>query len=130
MLENERNFKNMSDDDRIIIDLKMERLMKKIIFFVPVGSADKVKQALFSTGAGRIGNYENCSFETLGTGQFRPVGSASPTIGKIDKLEKVEELKVEMICEDNIIESALTALRSAHPYEEPAVDVLELLNFD
>ena len=104
--------------------------MKKIIFFVPVESADKVKQALFSVGAGRIGNYENCSFETQGIGQFKPVGRASPTIGEIDKLEKVEELKVEMICEDNIIDSALAALRSAHPYEEPAVDVLELLNFD
>ena len=102
--------------------------MKKIIFYVPVDSAEAVKEAMFSVGAGRIGNYDKCAFQSEGVGQFRALKGANPHIGDVDELEFVKELKVEMICEDNIIENALSALREAHPYEEPAVDVYDLLN--
>jgi hypothetical protein len=100
--------------------------MYKLAFFVPVEDAETVKEAVFATGAGRIGDYEACCFETLGTGQFRPLQGAMPHIGSVGALERVAELKVELVCEDALIRDALAALRQAHPYEEPAFDVWRL----
>ncbi|WP_163560240.1 YqfO family protein [Halomonas sp. NO4] len=100
--------------------------MYKLAFFVPVEDAETVKEAVFATGAGRIGDYEACCFQTPGTGQFRPLAGANPHIGEVDTLERVEELKVELVCEDALIHDALTALKGAHPYEEPAYDVWRL----
>lgn len=102
--------------------------MKKIIFFVPVEDAELVKEAMFEAGAGRMGNYEKCSFEMLGTGQFRPIKGANPTIGKVDQIERVKELRIEMICDDNILKRVVMALKESHPYEEPAFDIIELFN--
>ncbi|AMD01873.1 MULTISPECIES: YqfO family protein [Halomonas] len=103
--------------------------MYKLAFYVPVEDAEAVKEAVFVTGAGRIGNYEACCFQTPGTGQFRPLDGASPHIGQVGDLERVEELKVELVCEDDLIEEAVAALRAAHPYEEPAFDVWKLETF-
>ncbi|EQC51410.1 YqfO family protein [Bacteriovorax sp. DB6_IX] len=103
--------------------------MKKIVFFVPKNDAENVKNAVFKAGAGTIGNYDNCCFEMEGIGQFRPLDGANPYIGSQNKVEKVVELRVETICPDGKIEEVLKALRLAHPYEEPAIDVYELLNF-
>ncbi|MCE8019468.1 NGG1p interacting factor NIF3 [Halomonas sp. MCCC 1A11036] len=103
--------------------------MYKLAFFVPLADAEAVKDAVFVTGAGRIGDYEACCFETRGTGQFRPLDGASPHIGQVGDLEKVEELKVELVCEDHLIRDAIEALRAAHPYEEPAFDVWKLEAF-
>ena len=100
--------------------------MKKIVFYVPLDDADAVKEALFSVGAGRIGNYEKCSFEAQGVGQFRPLNGANPTIGKVDQIESVKELRVEMICEDHLLNEAIKELKNSHPYEEPAIDVFDL----
>lgn len=100
--------------------------MYKLAFFVPVAEAEAVKEAVFATGAGRIGDYEACCFQTRGTGQFRPLEGADPHIGRVGDLEQVEELKVELVCEDALIHEALAALKSAHPYEEPAFDVWRL----
>ncbi|PRY72312.1 Nif3-like dinuclear metal center hexameric protein [Halomonas ventosae] len=100
--------------------------MYKLAFFVPVAEAEAVKEAVFATGAGRIGDYEACCFQTRGTGQFRPLEGADPHIGRVGDLEQVEELKVELVCEDGLIDEALAALKSAHPYEEPAFDVWRL----
>ena len=100
--------------------------MYKLIFFVPLNDAETVKEAVFSTGAGRIGDYEACCFETRGTGQFRPLDNANPHIGQVGELEKVEEVKVELVCEDRLIHAAVAALRAAHPYEEPAFDAWRL----
>ncbi|TDR56286.1 hypothetical protein DFP85_104210 [Halomonas ventosae] len=100
--------------------------MYKLAFFVPVAEAEAVKEAVFATGAGRIGDYEACCFQTRGTGQFRPLEGADPHIGRVGDLEQVEELKVELVCEDALIDKALAALKSAHPYEEPAFDVWRL----
>lgn len=103
--------------------------MYKICFFVPVQHAEPVKSAMFSAGAGQIGDYDCCAWETLGTGQFRPRSGSKPFIGQLDIVEKVEELKVEMVCEDEFIQAAVNALKQEHPYEEPAFDVWKLESF-
>ncbi|GHE20165.1 YqfO family protein [Halomonas urumqiensis] len=100
--------------------------MYKLAFFVPREEAEAVKESVFATGAGRIGDYEACCFQTLGTGQFRPLPGANPHIGEVGDLEQVEELKVELVCEDSLIGTAVAALKLAHPYEEPAYDVWKL----
>lgn len=98
--------------------------MLKLTFYVPVDSAEKVKEAVFKAGAGTICHYEKCSFETLGTGQFQAKNGANPTIGKIGNLEKVSELRVEMVLNDIIVKDVVAALKAAHPYETPAYDVI------
>lgn len=103
--------------------------MYKIVFFVPKTHKETVKQALFDAGAGRIGNYDSCAWETLGTGQFRAMQGANPFLGKIDQIEKVDEYRVELVCEDALIEDAIRAMKAAHPYEEPAYDVIKLAEF-
>lgn len=102
--------------------------MYKLAFFVPVEDAEAVKEAVFSSGAGRIGDYEACCFQTRGTGQFRPLDGADPHIGKVGALERVEELKVELVCSDALIRDAVATLKAAHPYEEPAYEVWQLAN--
>jgi len=102
--------------------------MYKFCFFVPISEADKVKSAVFLTGAGRIGNYDCCCWETLGTGQYRPLSGNDPYIGKMGMLETLKELKVELVCADNLIEAAVRAMKAAHPYEEPAYEVTRLVD--
>jgi hypothetical protein len=82
--------------------------------------------ALFDAGAGRIGNYEHCAWQVLGQGQFRPLAGSQPFIGAQGVLETVAEYRVEMVCEDAVIDAVIAALRQAHPYEEPAFDVIRL----
>lgn len=103
--------------------------MKKLVFYVPKNDAEKVKAAIFKSGAGTIGNYDCCSFETEGFGQFRPLKGSNPHIGSEGKIEKVIELKIETICSDEKIADVIKALKQAHPYEEPAIDVYQLVNF-
>lgn len=100
--------------------------MYKICFYVPESHLEKVKDALFAAGAGKIGNYESCCWQTRGTGQFRPMAGSSPHIGTEGTLEVLEEYKVEMVCHDRFIDAAVKALREAHPYEEPAFDAWRL----
>ena len=103
--------------------------MYKICFYVPENATDLVKQAVFDAGAGKIGDYDCCSWQTLGTGQFRPLDGSNPFIGKQGKVETVNEYKVELVCDDQHVKAAIVALKKAHPYEEPAYDVLKLENF-
>ena len=100
--------------------------MYKLAFFVPLDAAQSVKDAIFATGAGRLGNYAACCFQTRGTGQFHPLTGADPHIGRVDTLTHVDELKVELVCHDELIHAAVAALRLVHPYEEPAYDVWQL----
>ncbi|WP_129139111.1 NGG1p interacting factor NIF3 [Modicisalibacter coralii] len=100
--------------------------MYKLAFFVPLRDAEPVKEAVFATGAGRIGDYEACCFQTRGLGQFRPLAGADPHIGRVGDLEHVLELKVELVCADALIRDAVAALKAAHPYEEPAYEVWKL----
>ena len=73
--------------------------------------------------------YADCSWETLGTGQFRPLEGSDPFIGSSNKLERVQELKVEMICVETVIRKVIEALKQSHPYEEPAYEVIKIENF-
>lgn len=91
-----------------------------LVFYVPEAWLEKVKSALFEAGAGRLGNYEHCSWECPGRGQFRPLSGSSPFLGKEGTLEETKEFKVEMICSGEALPVALDALKKAHPYEEPA----------
>ncbi len=102
--------------------------MYKICFFVPETHVEVTKTAMFEAGAGRIGDYDSCAWQTLGTGQFRPLAGSDPFLGERDQLERVSEYKVEMVCEDGSVSAAVSALKQAHPYEEPAYEVLRLEN--
>jgi dinuclear metal center YbgI/SA1388 family protein len=95
-------------------------LLKKLTTFVPVNDAEKVLQALSDAGAGNIGNYSNCSFTLLGEGTFQPNEKASPHIGEAGKLEKVQEMRIEVILPAHLENQVLNAMRKAHPYEEVA----------
>jgi dinuclear metal center YbgI/SA1388 family protein len=100
--------------------------LDKIVTFVPVGPAiTAVHDALSAAGAGNVGNYSHCSFATAGTGQFKPLAGARPTIGSVGKLERVAETRLEMVLPRGRRAAVVAALRAAHPYEEPAFDVLE-----
>ncbi|MEC8909043.1 MAG: YqfO family protein [Pseudomonadota bacterium] len=100
--------------------------MYKFVFFVPEDHLEPVKEAVFASGAGRIGNYEHCCFQSIGEGQFRPLEGAQPHIGKVGDIEKVVEYRVELVCTDDLIKAAVAAMKLAHPYEEPAYDVWQL----
>lgn len=100
--------------------------MYKLAFFVPETHLEVVKNAVFTAGAGRIGNYDCCAWQVKGEGQFRPLPGSQPHIGKQDFVETVLEYKVEMVCEDPLIKQAVKALVDSHPYEEPAYDVWAL----
>lgn len=95
----------------------------KIVTFVPIGDVNKVADALYAAGAGAIGNYSHCGFQTRGTGTFKPLAGSHPAIGKKGKLEKVYEVRLESIVPAGKIEAVVAALRAAHPYETPAFDV-------
>ncbi len=100
--------------------------MYKLAFFVPEDHLEPVKEAVFATGAGRIGEYDCCCWQSLGQGQFRPLDGSQPFLGRQGALERVPEYRVELVCTDDLIRSAIAALRAAHPYEEPAYDVWKL----
>ena len=102
--------------------------MYKLCVYVPENSVEKVKQSLFEAGAGRVGNYDSCCWQTAGTGQFRPLKNSRPTIGSINKVEYVAEIKIEMVCADDLIKTVIQAMKDKHPYEEPAFDVWKLAN--
>ncbi len=104
--------------------------MFKLGFYVPADHVESVKQAVFDAGAGRIGDYDCCAWQALGEGQFRPLAGSSPFLGTQDQVEKVAEYRVEMVCEGAVLKAAVAALRLAHPYEEPAFDVVELIDVD
>ncbi len=104
--------------------------MYKLVFFVPDSHLEQVKSALFAIGAGRLGNYDHCCWQTQGQGQFRPLSGANPYIGQPHELERVSEYRVEMVCIDELIRDAVVALRAAHPYEEPAFDVWRLADLE
>lgn len=95
----------------------------KIVVYVPESHADKLRDAMGNAGAGKIGNYTHCMFTIKGTGQFKPTEGANPTIGEVEKLEKVEEERIETVCAEEKLKDVLKAIKNVHPYEEPATDV-------
>jgi len=98
----------------------------KIVVTVPVTHADAVREAMGQAGAGRLGNYSFCSFSSRGDGRFKPEKGAHPAIGTVGTLEKVDEERIEVICDRSILKDVIAAVRKAHPYEEPALDVIPL----
>ena len=103
-------------------------VLNKITVFVPSEDSEKVAQAMFANGAGNIGNYDECSFESTGKGAFKPLDGANPTIGQVDHREFVSETKLEVLCSTHNTAKVLHAMKSAHPYEEVAHDVIPLAN--
>lgn len=103
-------------------------LFYKLVTFVPEGYEDVVRDALAAAGAGVIGAYSHCSFQIPGTGTFKPLEGATPFIGTKGELERVNELRLEMILPRKNLNRVLRALRQAHPYEEIAYDVYPLAN--
>ena len=103
--------------------------MYKLAFFVPPSHVEQVKSALFAAGAGRIGAYDSCSWQVLGQGQFRPLDGSQPFIGQAGEIEQVQEWKVELVVADELIQQAVAALKSSHPYETPAYEVWKLADF-
>ena len=100
--------------------------MYKLCFYVPESHVEQVKTAVFSVGGGRIGTYDRCCWQVLGEGEFRPLQGSSPFLGQQDERKKVAEYRVELVCEAKCIRAAVAALLDAHPYEQPAWDVVVL----
>jgi dinuclear metal center YbgI/SA1388 family protein len=108
------------------LDPKPAQAMDKWSVFVPADDAAAVREAMFDAGAGEIGEYSHCCWSTSGIGQFLPGTTAEPTIGKRGEVSQVAEDRVEMVAHRRVRSRVLTALRTAHPYEEPAFDLIEL----
>ena len=102
----------------------------KISVGVPVTHADAVRRALADAGAGHMGNYSHTSFSYRGMGRFKPLEGAKPSIGEVGKLEEVEEEQIETTCLREKLKDVVEAVRKIHPYEEPAIDVIELVDIN
>ena len=107
----------------------METKNVKFVVFVPISHADAVRQALGEAGAGKIGNYDFCSFSYRGTGRFRGNEKTNPAIGKAENYEAVEEERIEVIVPREILKKVIEKVKAVHPYEEVAFDVYPLENF-
>ena len=104
--------------------------MHKLVWFVPREALDVTREAVFAAGAGRIGNYERCSWYTVGTGTFLAGEGTDPSIGQVGKEERVSELRVETIVPSGLERQVVDALRAAHPYEEVAFELYPLLELE
>lgn len=100
--------------------------MYKLCFYVPDTHLEEVKRAVFASGAGRLGRYDSCCWQSQGEGQFRPLEGSQPYLGQAGQIERVSEWKVELVVADESIHDAVKALKQAHPYETPAFDVWRL----
>jgi dinuclear metal center YbgI/SA1388 family protein len=112
------------------LDPKPGAAMDKWSVFVPTGDASAVREAMFAAGAGEIGEYSHCCWSTSGTGQFLPGSAAAPAIGVPGEVTQVAEDRVEMVAHASIRTHVLGALRAAHPYEEPAFDLIGMIPGD
>ena len=99
---------------------------RKLVVFVPREALDAVRNAVFAAGAGRIGNYERCSWYTEGTGTFLGGEGTDPNVGQVGREERVAELRLETVYPIDREAEVVEALRRAHPYEEPAFDLYPL----
>jgi len=132
-LDNVHNGVNSKIAEKIgLSDLKIlvpkANTLSKLVTFVPKDAVQAVLGELHAAGAGNIGNYKNCSFSTTGTGTFQPTESAKPHVGQAGKLEKVDELRVELIFPTTLETQIIAALKKSHPYEEVAYYINSLSN--
>ena len=102
--------------------------MHKLCYYVPQSHLETTKQAIFDAGAGRIGDYDRCCWQVRGEGQFRPLSDSRPFLGQQGEVELVDEFRVEMVCCDEHVAHAVAALKQTHPYEEPAYDLVRLVD--
>ncbi len=100
----------------------------KIFVTVPVENVNEVRNAVCEVGAGVIGNYTYCTSSTKSVGTFMPNDNANPYIGENNKMEFVDEEKLEFVCDKDLVKTVLAKLREVHPYEEPAIDIVPLLD--
>ena len=100
----------------------------KIIVTVPKEKTEDIRNAICDLGAGVIGNYSHCSISTKCIGTFKPNDNSNPYIGENNKLEFVEEDKLEVVCPIEKVKSVISKIRDVHPYEEPAIDIIPLLD--
>jgi hypothetical protein len=100
----------------------------KIEVYLPAENLEEIRQALFKANAGIVGNYDNVFATTQVTGHWRPLEGANPYLGQTGKLETAPEIKIEINCDTQFVGAALQAIRAAHPYEEPLIRVIPILN--
>lgn len=100
----------------------------KIFVTIPLEKVDEVRKAMCDAGAGIIGNYTYCTTTIKSIGTFIPSDNANPYIGEKNKLERVEEEKLEVICDIEKVKKVIQELRKVHPYEEPAIDIVPLID--
>ena len=100
--------------------------MYKLVVFVPLSHADAVRKAIHAAGGGKLHNYSHVSFSSRGIGRFKPEVGATPTIGQVGKIEEVEEERIEVFVDKNIVKDVVVAMKKAHPYEEVAYDLYPL----
>jgi dinuclear metal center YbgI/SA1388 family protein len=103
-------------------------VLKKLITYCPTSNAEEVRLALFESGAGKIGDYDQCSFNTVGTGTYRAGEHAQPYLGERGQIHKEEEIKIELVFSSPFKSNIVNALIKAHPYEEVAYEIYELDN--
>lgn len=103
---------------------------RKIVVFVPLEAAEKVEQAMCNAGAGKLGNYDNCSYQMSGEGHYRALEGAQPWAGKVGEIHHEPEVRLEVIVNKALCSKAVAAMLKTHPYEEPAFDIIALENDD
>ncbi|MBD9107182.1 divalent cation tolerance protein CutA [bacterium] len=108
--------------------MKLEINKVKIAVMVPPENADSLRKLICETGAGTIGNYTECSVSTKVIGTFKPNNEANPTKGTKNKLEKVNEIKLEVICNIENVKKVLEIIKKNHPYETPGIDIIPLMD--
>lgn len=102
----------------------------KILVTVPIDQVEKVRNAVCESGAGIIGNYTYCTTSVKSVGTFLPNDNASPYIGSKNVLEFIDEEKLEFVCDVDKVKQVVKRLREVHPYEEPAIDIVPLIDED
>lgn len=106
--------------------LPTKSTLKKLVTFCPISHADKVREAIFGAGAGHIGNYDKCSFNTVGQGSFRASEGTNPFVGEVGELHLEDELRIESVFQSHLQNNVVDAMFGAHPYEEVAYDIYPL----
>lgn len=113
-------------ESRTILEETYSENLLKLVVFIPTAQAEHLRAALAKAGAGRLGDYDACSYTTIGEGRFRALAGANPFVGAVDELHVEEEVKVEVVFPEAIKNRVLKAMLHSHPYEEPAYDIIRL----
>ncbi len=100
--------------------------MYKIIIFVPESHVEELKIALFNCGAGKVGNYDRCSWQTKGKGQYRGLEGSDPYIGDKFETKVIDEYKLEMVCKSSVVKAVIEQIKKVHPYETPAYEIYKI----